>query len=299
MTANNNFYDQLVVPVNKPINLVDIDPRWLGDGNLKALDDRDRRSLAHQLLEEGQTELARAQDRLYADNRFAVLIILEGMAGADLDGVIRRVMSGVNPQGCQVEIFGKPSSEELEHDFLWRYIQALPSKGNISVFKNSYYSKLVTAMVEGNYQSLHTGQVGSSRDTFIKNAVRSINSLEQHLNPGTLILKFFLHISIQEQRRRFLKWLDDPAVRWRFTNQHKAQHEAWDAYQAAYQSVINATSKQWGQWHILPSDHEWVAPTLVVQILTDAIEKLKVDYPVVSDEQKAELEEGRRRLMSE
>jgi polyphosphate kinase 2 (PPK2 family) len=299
MTQNTNLYQHLQVPDNKGIDLAMFDPRWQGGDDLKALDEMEKRSFNRQMLEQEQSELAKLQDKLYADNRFAVVLILEGMAGADLDEVIRRVMSGVNPQGCRVNVLKKPSEEERKHDFLWRYIQAMPVKGNIAVFKKSYYSELVNAIVDPSLVKKMRHNPKDRPHDLVRRAIRGINALEQHISQGTLILKFFLHISIQEQRRRFLKWMDDPALRWRLGGEETAQHDQWDAYQAAFRWVLNATSKPWGPWYVLPCDHEWVAPALAVQILTDAIEKLGVDYPVVSAEQKEELEEGRRRLLAE
>lgn len=287
------------IPIGENVTLSETPSRWEGDAEFQTFDQQVRQVLARQMLEQEQSELAIIQDKLYADNRFAVLIILEGMTGADLDGVIQRVISGVNPQGCSVSLFRKPSDEEQDHDFLWRYFQAMPGKGHIKIFKRSYYSELASARIKPEVRRRLLSTVKTSGESFWRNTTRSINTLEHHLSPSTLILKFFLHISKQEQTRRFLEWMEDPAVRWRFNGVEREQHDLWDEYQDAFQAVINATHTRWAPWYVIPTDADWVAHTLVADILTDSIQGLDVNYPELSEEQKAELEEGRQRLESE
>jgi len=293
------YSNRFKIPTGEKITLSDTPSRWEGDAEFQTFDHQVRKVLARQMLEQEQSELAKIQDKLYADNRFAVLIILEGMIGADLDGVIQRVISGVNPQGCSVSLFRKPSDEEQDHDFLWRYIQAMPGKGHIKIFKRSYYSELASARLKPEARKQLQPTVQASGESFWRGNTRSINTLEHHLSPSTLILKFFLHISKQEQTRRFLEWMEDPAVRWRFSGEEREQHDRWDEYLDAYQTVINATHTRWAPWYVIPTDADWVAHTLVADILTDSIQGLGVNYPEVSAEQKAELEEGRQRLESE
>ncbi len=297
--SESTYSSRFRIPPGETVSLAEHASRWEGDAEFKSFDESVQKSLARQMLEEDQSELASLQDRLYASSQYGVLLILEGMIGADLDGVIRRVFSGINPQGCSVNVFRKPSDEEQEHDFLWRYFKAMPGKGHIGIYKKSYYSELAYSRPRPEIRQRISLPSNVSSGSFWRDVTRSINALEHHLSPTTLIIKIFLHISREQQAQRFLKWIDDPTVRWKFNGEERDQHKRWDEYLESYQAVINATHTRWAPWYVIPADLEWVAQTLVADILANEIRSLGVSYPQVGEEQMAVLAEGRKRLESE
>jgi PPK2 family polyphosphate:nucleotide phosphotransferase len=222
------------------------------------------------------------------------------MDAAGKDGTIRHVMTGVNPQGCQVHSFKKPSEEELDHNFLWRCMKDLPERGRIGIFNRSYYEEVLVVKVhpeilEG--QKLPPGKRGKS---FWKARYEDINNFEKHLaRNGTVIIKFFLHISKEEQKQRFLERLENPEKHWKFSEADLTERDYWDDYMRAFEDCLSATSSKWAPWYVIPADHKWVARTLVSAIVADTIQSLDLSYPRVPQEKKENLEAARKRLLSE
>lgn len=250
---------------------------------------------ATMVLEESRKTLSDAQELLYASDTLSVLLIFQAMDAAGKDGTIRHVMSGVNPQGCQVFSFKKPSTEELDHNFLWRYMKALPERGRIGIFNRSYYEDVLVVKVHPEW--LGPGQPEKPDEKFWEKRYEDINNFEKHLSRnGTLVLKFFLHLSKDEQRKRFLERLTNPAKHWKFSEADLAEREHWKDYRKAFEDAISATSTKRAPWHIIPADRKYVARALVADIITNAIQDLGLEYPKVSAEQMGKLEAARARL---
>lgn len=254
-----------------------------------------------EILDQHIAALKSAQARLYADERFALLFILQGMDAAGKDGVIKHVMSGVNPQGCQVFSFKHPSVEELKHDFLWRTIRNLPERGKIGIFNRSHYEEVLIVRVHPEILASEglTGEVEDGAHVW-KGRHRSIVDFEQHLHRcDTRIVKFFLHLSKEEQRKRFLARIDEPEKNWKFSLDDAKERQFWDQYRKAYEKCLSATSTDEAPWHIVPADDKKNARLIVSQIILDTIEALDLRYPVVDAARRQELEETRKRLLSE
>jgi PPK2 family polyphosphate:nucleotide phosphotransferase len=251
-------------------------------------------------LVQGIARLRELQDRLYAQDRWAVLLIFQAMDAAGKDSTIEHVMSGVNPQGTQVFSFKAPSSEELDHDFLWRTSRCLPERGRIGIFNRSYYEEVLVVRVHPGIlaaQKLPAELVG---EDIWEQRFEDINGIERYLSRnGIRILKFFLHVSRQEQRRRFLARLDDPEKNWKFSVADAKERDHWDDYMKAYEEMIRATSTEHAPWHVIPADHKWFMRMAVADIVVDALEELKLEYPVVDDEKKKELDAVRALLLKE
>ncbi len=285
MASTDDIIDQWRVPPNKSIRLKDYDPGWAGDPDLPKAE---RKQFAENVLSQDVSKLAEAQDRLYAADRWSILIILQAMDAAGKDGTIKHVMSGINPQGCQVFSFKQPSAEELDHNFLWRYAKALPERGRIGIFNRSYYEEVLVVRVHPELVKAERIPDVKIDDDFWADRFADINAFERHLTRnGTLILKFFLHISKDEQRKRLLKRLKDPKKQWKFSAADIAERAFWDDYMKAYEEAISATSTKWAPWYIIPADHKWVSRALVARIVTTAIESLDLQYPEVTDAQRA------------
>ena len=250
------------------------------------------------LLGEHVAQLSAQQQLLYASNRYAVLVIFQAMDAAGKDGAIKHVMSGVNPQGCQVFSFKHPSMAELQHDFLWRTTRDLPERGRIGIFNRSYYEEVLMARVHPEIlrsEGLSDGL--PNEKTIWRERYRSISNLEGHLSGnGTRIIKFFLHISKEEQRKRFLERIDDPEKNWKFSNADIEERKFWKDYMKAYGECLGATSTTDAPWYVVPSDDKKNARLIVSQILLDALDELKMSYPKTSDERRHELLSIRKRL---
>jgi PPK2 family polyphosphate:nucleotide phosphotransferase len=250
------------------------------------------------LLAEHVAQLSSQQQLLYASNRHAVLLIFQAMDAAGKDGAIRHVMSGVNPQGCQVFSFKHPSAEELEHDFLWRTTRDLPERGRIGIFNRSYYEEVLIARVhpeilrsEGLPDSLLAEQA------VWHDRYRSIVDLERHLHAnGTRIIKFFLHLSKEEQRKRFLERIDEPESNWKFSAADIAERKFWNRYMTAYEQCLSATSTSDAPWYVVPADDKENARLIVSQIVLDTFEGLEMTYPKSSARRRKELQVIRKRL---
>jgi PPK2 family polyphosphate:nucleotide phosphotransferase len=255
---------------------------------------------AKALLAAGIARLSELQERLYADDRWAVLVVLQGLDTAGKDGIIKHVMSGINPQGCEVHSFKVPSAEELDHDFLWRIGKRLPSRGRIGIFNRSHYEDVLVVRVHPEIlaaQQLPDDVVG---DNLWKHRYKDIRAFEHHLaRNGTLILKFFLHVSKAEQRRRLLARLDEPAKHWKFSKADLAERMLWDKYTDAYEDMIRATSTSYAPWYVVPADNKWFARLIVAQALIGALDKLGLAFPKVTGPALATIAEARRTLLTE
>jgi PPK2 family polyphosphate:nucleotide phosphotransferase len=243
-------------------------------------------------------ELSERQELLYADNRYSLLLIFQAMDAAGKDGAIKHVMSGVNPQGCQVFSFKHPSAEELEHDFLWRTTRNLPERGRIGIFNRSYYEEVLVVKV---HPEILTGQGLPPELTEDKNfwakRYRSITDLEKHLHRnGTRVLKFFLHLSKEEQRCRFLKRLDDPARNWKFSQFDLVERGFWKEYRQAYEACLTATSTEASPWFVVPADDKLNARLIISQAVCEALKDLKLEYPQPDPKRLLELKKLRRQL---
>jgi len=251
-------------------------------------------------LTQGIARLRELQDRLYAQDRWAVLLIFQAMDAAGKDSTIEHVMSGVNPQGTQVFSFKSPSAEELDHDFMWRTNRCLPERGRIGIFNRSYYEEVLIVRV---HPGILAGQKVPSEllgDRIWKQRYEDINAFERYLaRNGTLIRKFFLNVSKEEQRNRFLARLDDPEKNWKFAVGDVKEREHWDEYMEAYEDMIAATSTEHAPWYVIPADRKWFMRMAVADAVVEALEGLKLEYPTVDEEKRKELEEARKLLVKE
>jgi PPK2 family polyphosphate:nucleotide phosphotransferase len=255
---------------------------------------------ARDLLKGGVERLSELQEMLYAQDRWAVLLVFQAMDAAGKDSAVKHVMSGVDPQGVQVTSFKQPSAEELDHDFLWRAVKALPERGRIGVFNRSYYEEVLIVRVHQKVlraqklpPSLVTPEIWRQRHEDIANFERYL------ARNGTLVLKFFLNVSRAEQRRRFLARLDEPEKHWKFQPSDVAERRHWDAYMAAYEDAIRATAAPHAPWFVIPADHKWFTRLAVAAAVDEGLRGLGLHYPEVPPEQRAGLEEARRALEAE
>jgi PPK2 family polyphosphate:nucleotide phosphotransferase len=250
------------------------------------------------VLEEHVAQLSSLQRLHYASNRYAVLLIFQAMDAAGKDGAIRHVMSGVNPQGCQVFSFKHPSPAELQHDFLWRTTRDLPERGRIGIFNRSYYEEVLIVRVHP--EILRTEGIPDAPDdekAIWRDRYRSIVDLERHLHlNGTRIVKFYLHLSKEEQRKRFLARIDEPEKNWKFSLADIAERKYWKQYMKAYEECIGATSTREAPWYVVPADDKENARLIVSQIILDTLEGLEMSYPKTTDERRQELLEIRKQL---
>lgn len=254
-----------------------------------------------ELLHEHVEQLSDLQNLLYATNRYALLLIFQAMDAAGKDGAIKHVMSGINPQGCQVFSFKHPSTEELEHDFLWNATRRLPERGRIGIFNRSYYEEVLIVRVHReilNNEELPPELV--NRNHFWRDRYRSIVNLENHLNRnGTCILKFFLHLSKDEQKKRFLARIDDAEKNWKFSADDIKERKYWKDYMRAYEECLSATSTQNSPWFIVPADDKDDSRLIISQVLLDALKALKMTYPKSTPERRRELQAIRKQLVKE
>ncbi|HEY6256336.1 MAG TPA: polyphosphate kinase 2 family protein [Xanthobacteraceae bacterium] len=255
---------------------------------------------AQSMLAGDVKQLADLQARLYAEDRWSLLIVLQGMDAAGKDSVVAHVMSGVNPQGCEVHSFKHPSAEELDHDFLWRAAPRLPARGRIGIFNRSYYEDVLVVRVRPGLlqqQKLPESLIGKS---IWEERFQDIRAFERHLaRSGTRVLKFFLHLSKEEQRRRFLDRLDDPAKRWKFSMDDVTERKRWDQNMAAYEEMIRSTSTPAAPWHVVPADHKWFTRLVVASAVIEALESLQLAFPKVGAADLKELRKVRKALEAE
>ena len=282
------------VSKGKDFRLKDVDP---GDTLSFTSEDKPK---AREALATGVATLAELQDKLYAQDRWALLLIFQAMDAAGKDGAIKHVMSGVNPQGVQVFSFKQPSPEELDHTFLWRCQKVMPERGRIGIFNRSYYEEVLVVRVHPSLLDYQKLPPGPRDQSFWDARFEDINTQELHLvRNGTIVLKFFLHLSKAEQKRRFIARLDEPDKNWKFSAGDVEERQYWDEYQAAFEDVLSHTSTEWAPWYAIPADDKWAARTLVADIVASSIQALKMEYPKISDAERDENAAARRVLESE
>lgn len=276
----------------KVFSLADIDPGETG----KIAD----MAAGKQLLAELAERLNELQEKLYAQNQWAVLLIFQAMDAAGKDGTIREVMKGVDPQGCQVFSFKTPTSEELDHDYLWRCMKCLPERGRMGIFNRSYYEETLVVRVHPAYLSRQHLPSKCVNDNIWEERFTDINAFERYLtNNGVVIRKFFLHVSREEQGERFLKRLDKPNKNWKFSAGDVAERGHWDEYQRVYQETIRATATSRAPWVVVPADHKWFTRVVVAASIVQTLESLDLSFPKVSAERGAELKEAATALRRE
>ena len=287
-----DFSRPFLVADGRRFRLADHDPR-----DRAGLKDKDA---AQSALREGVERLAELQDMLYAQDRWAVLLIFQAMDAAGKDSVIKHVMSGVNPQGCDVHSFKAPSEEELDHDYMWRCLKRLPGRGKIGIFNRSYYEETLVVRVHEEIlraqklpPKLVTPRVWEER-------FEDINAVERYLTRnGVVIRKFFLNVSRKEQKKRFLERLEEPEKHWKFEARDVRERTHWDRYMDAYEDMIRHTSTPHAPWYVVPADTKWVTRLVVAAAVVDALQDLALHYPVVDKEARRELAEARRSLLEE
>jgi PPK2 family polyphosphate:nucleotide phosphotransferase len=284
---------QLRVDKPKKFRLADIDPADNAGLDMEKAE-------AKAMLADGTKRLAELQERLYAQDRWAVLAIFQAMDAAGKDGAIKHVMSGINPQGVQVFAFKAPTPQELDHDFMWRTTVNLPERGRIGIFNRSYYEEVLVVRVHRELLARQKLPPELVTKDIWKERFADINAFERYLaRNGTLIVKFFLHVSKEEQRRRFLDRLDDPAKRWKFSMGDVAERELWDRYMEAYQDMFRHTSTEAAPWHVIPADNKWFARLMVAAVLVDAMEGLHLEFPKVEGPALSEMMKVRKALLAE
>ena len=245
---------------------------------------------AQQWLEEGIARLSELQARLYAQNQWALLLIFQAMDAAGKDGTIKHVMSGVNPQGCQVFSFKAPSEEDLNHDFLWRTTKCLPERGRIGIFNRSYYEEVLVVRVHSELLANEKLPPSLVTDSLWAERFESINDSERHLNRnGIVIRKFFLHLSKKEQRQRLLSRLEEPDKNWKLSLADIRERKRWDEYQQAYEQMIARTATRSAPWYVVPADHKWFSRLVVAEVIIDALESLDLEYPALDAQKRREL----------
>ena len=284
----------------KKVRLKDHDTGWAQTKELKEFGKDAVKARAKEILDKSLEDLTEAQELLYADDRYALLIVLQAMDAAGKDGTIKHVMSGVNPQGCQVFSFKKPSAEELDHNFLWRYMKHLPERGRIGIFNRSYYEDVLVVKVHPEWldqQKLPPGKRGKS---FWEARYEDINAFERHLvRNGIVVLKFFLHVSKEEQKRRFLERLERPEKHWKFSTSDLPERGFWGEYMDAYEDALAATTTAEAPWYVVPADNKWVTRAVVADVITTAIRSLDLKFPEVTEEKRKLLIEARSQLEAE
>jgi PPK2 family polyphosphate:nucleotide phosphotransferase len=300
IVTEERYLKKVLVPPGAIVRVKDYDTHWALSKKLKDQGEEAIKKRAERALADSRERLTRAQQLLYADDRYSLLIVLQAMDAAGKDGTIRHVMSGLNPQGCQVFSFKQPSSEELDHNFLWRCMKSLPERGRIGIFNRSYYEEVLAVKVHKEWLERQRLPIRRYDAKFWQQRYADINAFERHLvRNGTVILKFFLNISKREQKQRFLERLDNPKKYWKFSTADLAERKHWNDYMHAYGEAFSATSTKWAPWHIIPADYKWAARSLIADIIANTIESLDLRYPKVTKAEHKELLKARRQIERE
>lgn len=280
----------------KEIKLKDFDTSYTG----KSLNKAD----SVKMLEDSRKNLAEIQDKFYAHNRYSVLIIFQAMDAAGKDGAVKHIMSGFNPLGVKVHSFKAPSSQELDHDYFWRHELALPARGEIAIHNRSHYENVLVTRVHPEFVLNENipgiDSVKKIDKAFWENRFKQIRRFENNLTDnGTVILKFFLHVSKKEQKKRFIDRIEDPSKNWKFSAADLKERGYWDEYQKAYQEAISATNTEYAPWFIIPADDKWYTRLAIASVITHHFEQLDIHYPLVTDKQKDELQKAKIQLLGE
>jgi PPK2 family polyphosphate:nucleotide phosphotransferase len=285
-------HDQFLVAPHKKIKLADFDPAYTGKFKSKE-ETTDK-------LQKDIQRLASLQDVLYAQNTYGLLVILQAMDAAGKDGTIRHVMSGVNPQGTQVFSFKGPSAEELDHDYLWRSFKALPERGRIGIFNRSYYEECLVVRVHPELLNLQQLPPEAKGKNIWRRRFQDINNFERYLvRNGILVVKFFLNVSKEEQRRRFLARINTPEKNWKFSLNDAKERGYWDDYMNAFEEIFRHTSTRWAPWYIVPADNKWFTRAVVADVIITKLKSLDLKYPEVNEEHRQNLLRAKELLESE
>jgi PPK2 family polyphosphate:nucleotide phosphotransferase len=278
----------------KNFHLKDVDP----DDTLDFTKEADK-PLAKEALARGVTALAELQDKLYAQDKWAVLLIFQAMDAAGKDGAIKHVMSGINPQGCQVYSFKSPSAEDLDHDYLWRCMKCLPNRGHIGIFNRSYYEEVLVVRVHPEFLAkakLPPKLVGKN---IWKERYEDMRNFEQYLaRNGIIVRKFFLHVSKKEQKRRFLDRIDDSSKNWKFSSNDASERDYWNDYMEAYEEMIQKTATKEAPWYVVPADNKWFTRVIVASAVIETLDSLDLAYPKVDESKLKELAAAKKKLLS-
>jgi len=274
--------EKFLVREGQNVDLSKYDPKFTGEFNSKV----DVKSL----LKTNRKKLSRLQSKLYAQNQYSLLIILQGMDASGKDGIIKNVMSGVNPQGCQVFSFKEPSKEELDHDYLWRIHKAIPERGRIGIFNRSHYEEVVIVQVHDLIRKQNIPQKLITENIW-RERYKQINDFEKYLfQNGVIILKFYLNISIEEQMERFISRIDSETKNWKFSLKDIEERKYWNDYMKAYEDAFSYTSKDYAPWYIIPSDRKWFSRYAVSEIIVQKLDKCELTYPLLDADTKSKLE---------
>jgi PPK2 family polyphosphate:nucleotide phosphotransferase len=273
------------------------DPAWAGDEDRS---EKKRKKQAGKILEDGVEELADQQELLWASDTWSVLVVFQALDAAGKDGAIKHVMSGINPQGVEVTSFKEPSSEDLDHTFLWRCMKKLPERGRIGIFNRSYYEEVLIVRVHPDLLKAQRIPNVHPEDQTWHDRFDDINAFEKHLaRNGTAIVKIFLHVSKEEQKNRFLDRINRPDKHWKFAGADIKERQYFDDYTKAYEEMIAATSTEYAPWYVVPADKKWVSRAAVATILAGTIDQLGLTWPAVSEKQEQEIESARKKLEAE
>jgi PPK2 family polyphosphate:nucleotide phosphotransferase len=288
-----SFADQFCITDGSKFRLKKVDP-----GNTLEFRSEDK-PRAVEALANGIKVLTELQDMLYAQDRWALLLIFQAMDAAGKDGAIKHVMSGVNPQGCQVYSFKSPTAEELDHDYLWRCMRCLPERGRIGIFNRSYYEDTLVVRVHPEFLESQKLPAKLNGNGIWDRRFKEIRNFEKYLsNNGILVRKFFLHVSEKEQKRRFLERLDDPDKNWKFSANDAKERGHWDEYMKAYEDTIRNTATEFAPWYVVPADNKWFTRVIVAAAVIDALSSMDLAYPTLSSAKLKELQAARETLMA-
>jgi len=297
-STDNNFRkdENLLVKPGMKVDLKNFDTRYTA--NFKDKED------AAEMLAKDIARLAELQDMLYAMNKYSLLVVIQAMDAAGKDGTIKHVMTGVNPQGCNVTSFKQPSVEELEHDFLWRINRAMPKRGMIAIFNRSHYEEVLVTRVHPEYilgQNIPgVDSIDKVDKKFWQKRYEIINNFErQAYENGTVIIKFFLHVSKDEQKKRFLSRIDEPEKNWKFSTSDVKERQLWDKYMKAFEDAIENTSTDYAPWYVIPADKKWFMRAAVGDIIVGTLEKLNLGYPTITEKEKRELQGAKALILNE
>jgi PPK2 family polyphosphate:nucleotide phosphotransferase len=300
MNARERLLAQFLVAPGEAARIAERDPASTGGPEFADLARGELKQRAEDAIARGSAELSEAQELLWASDRYALLLVLQALDAAGKDSVIKHVMSGVNPQGVDVVSFKQPSAEELDHDFLWRIAKALPERGRIGIFNRSHYEDVVALKVHPEWLEPQRLPSGDRGERFWLERYEDINAFERHLDRnGTKVVKFFLHVSKEVQKERFLARLDRPGREWKFNAADVAERARFDDYIGAFEDALTATSTPWAPWYVLPADHWWVTQALVASVLVEKLKSLDLRWPEVSAADHAANLDARKALEAE
>lgn len=289
-----NLIARFRITKGKEFSLKDFDPSDTGD--LKSADKEE----AKEMQARGVVWLAEQQDVLYAQDRWALLLVFQAMDAAGKDGTIKHVASGINPQGCEVTSFKQPSAEDLDHDYLWRHMKHVPARGQIGIFNRSYYEEVLVVRVHQEVLAKEKLPPSLVTDDIWKERYEDIGNFERYLTRnGVRILKFFLHVSKDEQKRRFMQRLDEPEKNWKFQSSDVAERAHWSEYQNAYEEAIRNTASKHAPWYVVPADNKWFTRLVVLGAVVKEIAELELAYPKIDPEERAALAAARKQLEAE